>query len=242
MTNSPKYEISDENTKKWVLEGNKVEQCIFSKEWKAGNFNKLSDEERYLHQKYVYEMTLGQVISPNNIHLIGSDSASQVYLHQQFLKFNHGNKIEFDKNWCNNLKAQYKNELIQVKNYVKQQKAQALAQQKELKRQQAQAEKERKAREAYLRTPQGQAELAYQQQMLEQQRQYQQQMLAAQRQAAEQAAFQQLSNTINSGLQSVTQTIQRNTQLINQMNQNMRSSCQSIGNGWGTGSWTNVCY
>lgn len=254
---TPKYKISDEDVKEIILIGNNLEHCVHPElkgltfeEADKKVYRKYTQEERILWNN-VHVNTIYRVIGERDATVIMNDPASQAYLAEKFTKYN--NQIaNIDPAECKTFKKEYKNTLHEIKKQIEIHQKQVIAQQKEeeqqRKKQQIQAEKDRKAREAYLRTPQGQAELArqqqlaYQQQMLEQQRQYQQQMLDMQRQAAQQATFQQFSNTINSGLQSVTQTMQKNTQLINQMNQNMRSSCQSIGNGWGNGGWINVCY
>lgn len=247
-TNIATFKISDIETKKWIEEGNKAEQCLFYKQWKQSKFNGLSDEEHHLYTKYVHQIPLIKIIGLNNFQTITRNLESQQYTSQQYLKFNHSNKTDFDKKWCDNLKSQYKQELSQIRIEIKQQKAQAEAQRKAELARQKQAEKERKAREAYLRTPAGQAELArqqqlaYQQQMLAQQQAYQQQMLEMQRQAAQQAEFQQFSNQLNSTLQGITRTMQQSTQMYNNATSNMRQSCQNIGQGWGTGAWQNVCY
>lgn len=245
---SATFKISDIDTQKWIEEGNKAEQCLFPKQWKKNTFKDLSDEEKYLHLIYVYRNPLINIIGQNNFQIIDASPESQQYIYQQYLKFNHSNKTKFETNWCNNLKSKYKHDLAQIKQNIKQQKAQIAMQKKAEIAHQKQEEKERKAREAYLKTPAGQAELArqqqiaYQQHMLAQQRAYQEQMLQMQRQAAQQAEFQQFSNSINSASQNMTNAIQHRTQMINNATQNMRSSCQSIGQGWGTGAWQNVCY
>lgn len=179
-TNIATFKISDVEAKKWIEEGNKVEQCLFYKQWKQGGLNGLSDEERHLYTKYVHQIPLINIIGLNNFQTIANNLESQQYTSQQYLKFNHSNKTNFDKNWCANLKSQYKQELSQIRMEIKQQKAQAAEQRKSEVARQKQAEKERKAREAYLKTPAGQAELARLQQQ-----EYQKQMLEYQRQMAE---------------------------------------------------------
>ncbi|MGX2975831.1 DUF5358 family protein [Ursidibacter arcticus] len=237
----PKYKISDEDTKKWIVEGNKRKQCVFAKQYKNKNFNNLSEIEKQLHFSVVQASSLIEVIGRNNVQIIDNDSASKNYLIAQYNKFNHSDPVLFDQKWCAQQKREYAQVLKQAKREQEKRKKEEIARkQKE--------EQERKAREAYLRTPAGQAELArqqqlaYQQQMLAQQRAYQQQMLEMQRQAAQQAQFQEFSNQVNSSLQGITRTMQHNTQLINEATRSMKSSCQSIGQGWGTGAWQNVCY
>lgn len=48
--NSPKiaYKLSDEDAKKWIIEVNKVEQCVFAKEYQAKNSN------NFLMKKSIY--------------------------------------------------------------------------------------------------------------------------------------------------------------------------------------------
>ncbi|WP_118878931.1 DUF5358 family protein [Haemophilus haemolyticus] len=252
----PKYKISDEDMKEVVSVINKLEHCIHP-ELKGLT---LEDADRKVYRKYSQEErilwnnaqlnTIVKVIGERDSRIIANDPASQAYFSEQHKKFNN-NIANVDVNECKAFKRDYNNAISELRKQIQEQKKQAIAKQKaaeqQRKAQQIQAEKERKAREAYLKTPQGQAELArqqqaeYQRQMLAQQREYQQQMLEMQRQAAQQAAFQEFSNSISSGFRNMNQQIQQGTQFMNQMNQNMRSSCQSIGNGWGTGGWTNVC-
>ncbi|MEH8031639.1 DUF5358 family protein [Gallibacterium anatis] len=215
---SPKYKISDEDAKKWIIEGNKVEQCLFPKEYKAKNFNSLSQEERYLQAMGALN-TLAQVIGMHNYQLIGSDFLSKQYLQKQYEKFNHSNPISFDPKWCNALKKDYQIALKQIREQQKKQKAEELARRK-------QAAKEEAARKAFYATPEGQAYLA-RQQLIAQQQAMQAQMAMQQQQILQQQQElrqQQVMNAINSGLQSIANQMNQNTNMINSMTNQMRNS------------------
>lgn len=242
----PKFKISDEQAQQFVRAGNNIEQCIYPKlkgmsyeEAQRKVYSKLSEPEHYVLRKLMQE-ELRLIIGEQNFITLSNDQVSQAYLSQKHSQFN--NQIaNVDPQKCKVWKQEFNTELKIAKAEYKKAKQAQLAQQRE-------AEKERKAREAYLKTPAGQAELArqqqlaYQQQMLAQQQAYQQQMLEMQRQATQQAEFQQFSNQLNSTLQGITRTMQQSTQMYNSATNNMRQSCQNIGQGWGTGAWQNVCY
>ncbi|WP_150540099.1 DUF5358 family protein [Actinobacillus vicugnae] len=101
-----KYQISNEDVKKWVLEKNKAEQCLYPKERKAKGA-KLSEGNRMLYQMAVYQTTLGQVIGKDNYLTISQDPASQRYLAKKLQQYEHSQKAQFSQAWCNTLKATY---------------------------------------------------------------------------------------------------------------------------------------
>ncbi|MDO4698520.1 MAG: DUF5358 family protein [Pasteurellaceae bacterium] len=234
-SSKPKYKISDEDTRRWIVEGNKFEQCLFPKEYSKGTFNRLSDEEKYLHDIFVYGKSLENTIGSIHSQTIFNDRPSFNYLFvQQFPKFNHSKKVAFDKQWCETVKKEYKQSLTQVKAEVKKAKERELARQK-------QEEKERKARADYYASPQGQADLArqqYQQALLAQQRAYEH-ALAEQRQ---QQDFQNFTNTLNQSISGITNSMNQRANLINSMAnsmpryqyqppQNSSTTCYRLANG-----------
>lgn len=225
-----KYKISDEDTQKWIIEENRIEQCFFPKEWKSGNFSKLSQVDQAA-MSHVRQLIIFSIVGQENYNTIANDPLSNQYLSQQFNKFNHSKPADFNKEWCDAQKVEFS----KLKSRIKEQQAQELARQK-------QAEKERLAREAYLASPEGQAYLA-QQQLIAQQQAYEQQLMAARRAAAQQNDFMNISNIINNGFNSMTQSMQQNTNSINQMTQQMQNQGSRIGAGWAPTSgvhWNNI--
>ncbi len=195
-SNTPRYKISDEDTKQWIIKGNKVEQCLFPNEYKNGSFRKLSQEKRYLHTQFVYENTLPKIIGISNTNIIKSDRLSNLYLGKQYQKFNHSRKVSFDKSWCNSLKKEYRLALKNVKEQIKRQVAIQKAQRE-------QAEKERIARQKFYASPQGQAYLM-QQQLLQQQ-----QVLINQQNMMQQRAIQDAASSISGSIDSLNNSINR---------------------------------
>lgn len=209
----PKYKISDEDTKKWIVEGNKREQCVFAKQYKNKSFKDLSPIEQQLHFNGVINASLVEVVGINNAQIIFSDPASQEYAKSQYSKFNHSEPVKFDQQWCSQQKKAYAQALKQLKREYEKEKKEALARQK-------QEEKERKARADYYASPQGQADLArqqYQQALLAQQRAYEQ-ALAEQRQ---QQDFQNFTNILNQSINGITNSMNQSANLINSMANSM---------------------
>lgn len=217
------YKLSDEDAKKWIIEENKREQCVFPKEYAAKNLNNLSPEERQLHFNGVILGSLTHVIGAANARLAVNDPASYQYLQSQRQKFNHSEKASFDPQWCEAQKRDYSQALKQVRENMAKQKAQALAQQKE-------AERQRKAEAEFYASKEGQAYMAQQQMMAQQQAMQnqmqlqQQQQMQAQRAAYEQAQFQQFTNAINNGINSMSQTYQQRAAATNALTQSMMAN------------------
>ncbi|MFA9499312.1 DUF5358 family protein [Mannheimia sp. E30BD] len=227
-SSEPKYKISDEDIKKWIIEGNKIEQCIFNKEYRNNDFSKLTKIEQALHNKEVYLNTLISVIGENNVQIISSDPASQRYIEQQLQKFNHSESAKFDKKWCQDVKRNYQMELNKLKAEQKAQAALMKKRQLEEQKRQEQLEKESAARQAYYATPQGQAALV-QQQMLAQQQAMQQQMAAQQQQMYEAQQWNQLNQQIQNMNQSIQQSNQQMMQMYNNRTKNV-SCYNALGN------------
>ncbi|MDY2947281.1 MAG: DUF5358 family protein [Mannheimia varigena] len=227
-SSEPKYKISDEDTKRWIIEGNKVEQCVFNKEYRNKDFSKLTQIEQTLHTKEVYRSTLISVIGENNVQIINSDPASQRYVEQQFQKFNHAEPAKFDKKWCQDIKRDYQIELNKLKNEQKEQATLMKKRKLEDQKRQEQLEKESAARQAYYATPQGQAALV-QQQMLAQQQAMQQQMAAQQQQMYEAQQWNQLNQQIQNMNQSIQQSNQQMMQMYNNRTKNV-SCYNALGN------------
>ncbi|WGE50224.1 DUF5358 domain-containing protein [Actinobacillus equuli subsp. haemolyticus] len=101
-----KYQISNEDVKKWVIEKNKFEQCLYPKERKSKGA-KLSEGNRMLYQMAVYQTTLSQVIGEDNYLILTQDPASQRYLAKKLQQYGHSQKAQFSQAWCNTLKATY---------------------------------------------------------------------------------------------------------------------------------------
>lgn len=101
-----KYQISNTDVQKWVVEKNKFEQCLYPKEQKAKG-TKLSEGNRMLYQMAVYQTTLSQVIGTDNYLTIIQDPASQRYLAKKLQQYGHSQKAQFSPAWCNTLKATY---------------------------------------------------------------------------------------------------------------------------------------
>lgn len=220
-SSEPKYKISDEDTKKWIIEGNKREQCIFNKEYRNKDLSKLTKIEQALHNKWVMIDSLITVIGKNNIQLIYSDRESRRYIKQQYHKFNHSEVAKFDKKWCQDIRRDYQDELNKLKAELNKLKI-------EEQKRQEQLEKESAARQAYYATPQGQAALA-QQQMLAQQQAMQQQMAEQQRRMREAEQWNQLNQQIQNMNQSIQQSNQQMMQMYNNRTKNV-SCYNALGN------------
>lgn len=237
---APKYKISDANVRKWIIEGNKAEQCLFP------NMNSVSPTPTtyILHKRYVYELPLIKVIGLQNTNTIFSDIESGQYLERKFRRFNHAKPATFSSEWCENLKQQYARDIPAANQWIAQQEAL---------QKQAQQAQEEQARQAFYATPQGQAYLA-QQQLLQQQQNAQQQAYYNQQQILEQQrlererqernqAWQDLGNTIQQSVNSLTNTMQNNTQMLNNMNNQMMQNNQQMMQNWGSNRGGSVtCY
>lgn len=208
----PLYKISDEETKKWIIEGNKFEQCLFPKVVEKQTLSHLSKEEQFLHDLFVWGKSLQNIVGDNIAKTIFNDNASKNYAKKKIIKFNHTQKAEFSKQWCANVKKEYNTGLKHLKIEIKKAKEAELARQK-------QAEKVRKTREAYLKTPAGQMELA----RMQQERQHQEMMalqrqqLAQQRAMQDQMEWQQFNQQLNQFNQQIQQINQSNMQMMQQM-------------------------
>lgn len=215
-TPHPKYKISDADTQRWIEKGNQVEQCVFAKEYRQKNFNTLSQEEQFLHNRGVYENTLIDTIGLANAQLLMSDPASKQYLSQQYQKFNHANPTTFDQNWCNAQKQNYQQALKQVRAEMKKQQAEETARKQ-------QEEKERKAQEAFYSSKEGQAYLAQQQLLAQQQKMQQQQAILQQQHYQQMAAIQSrndtlsLMNSVNNSLANAANSMQQRANAMTQM-------------------------
>lgn len=242
--NQPKYKISDQDTQKWIERGNQVEQCVFQKEYKNKTFNQLSVEERMLHNNGVFQSTLAEVIGLDNAQIVLNDPASTQYLKQQYDKFNHSNPTDFDKSWCDEMRASYQQALKKMHVEKKKQEKEQLARQQ-------QEEKERRAQDEFYASREGQAHLAqqrilaeqqrmqqqallqqqaYQQQMLAQQRAYQQQ-LAAQQAAQSTTAFDVFNQAVHT-MNSITQSMQQTANAYNQAAESMARVNAGYNNSW----------
>lgn len=237
----PRYKLSDIDAQHWIIESNKVEQCLFYNEWKNHNFYNLSKEEKDLLNYFVNLKTLIRLIGEDSFKIIQLDKKSQEYADFKFRKFNHSEPVIFDNTWCQSLKSEYAISLNKLRAQIKAQREQEKAKQQ-------QAEKERIAREAFLATPQGQAYLAQQQMIARQQAmQYQQQQMlqqqmAAQAQLERQQAWQDLNNSIQQSTQSLTNTLNNNTQMINNTNHQMMMRNNQMMQNWAPNNGTIDCY
>lgn len=98
-----KYKISDEQTKQWVLEKNKAQQCLFPK-----GGTQIASHQPFLYQMAVYSRPLVQVIGEKDYQLLSINPASQQYAAAKLRKFNHNKKVKFDKAWCTELRKEYR--------------------------------------------------------------------------------------------------------------------------------------
>ncbi|WP_018650721.1 DUF5358 family protein [Actinobacillus capsulatus] len=101
-----KYQISNEDVKKWIIEKNKYEQCLYPKKQNSKS-DKLSEGNQMLYQMAVYQTTLSQVIGEDNYLTLIQDPASQRYLAKKLQQYEHSQKAQFSQAWCNTLKATY---------------------------------------------------------------------------------------------------------------------------------------
>ena len=97
-----KYKISDELAKKWVIEKNKAQQCLFPKE-----SNRIAATQPFLYQMAIYNHPLLQVIGEQNYQILSQSPSSQQYAAAKLRKFNHTKKAKFGKSWCNELRKEY---------------------------------------------------------------------------------------------------------------------------------------
>ena len=94
--------ISDELAKKWVIEKNKAQQCLFPKE-----SNRIAATQPFLYQMAIYNHPLLQVIGEQNYQILSQSPSSQQYAAAKLRKFNHTKKAKFGKSWCNELRKEY---------------------------------------------------------------------------------------------------------------------------------------
>ncbi|MBV7388722.1 DUF5358 domain-containing protein [Pasteurellaceae bacterium TAE3-ERU1] len=239
----PKYKVTEEEIKQFILIGNNKEQCIHPelkgltyKQAEQKVYRKRTDAEGYLWNKKVFFETAVEVLGESKVKLINTDPYSQQYFANMYNKFN--NLIaNVNHAECQAFKKEWKKELPIAEKLIKQAKQQALARKR-------QEEKEAKARQEFYATPQGQAYLA-QQRMLAQQ----QQILAQQRTMQERAATTQALNQLSNSLQQINQN---NMNMINQMRQNnqmyqmnrslnnINNTLQNMGSGGSGIYWRNV--
>ena len=104
-SSEPEYKISDTDVKKWVIEKNKVEQCLFPKKGSAKN--RLSESNRFVYQMAAYNRTLSQIIGEDHYQTLMQDPASQQYLADRLAKLGHSKSVKIEKKWCSELRADY---------------------------------------------------------------------------------------------------------------------------------------
>ncbi|ABY70469.1 hypothetical protein APJL_1919 [Actinobacillus pleuropneumoniae serovar 3 str. JL03] len=102
----PEYKISDADMNKWIIEKNKVEQCLFPRKGSAKN-SKLSESNRFVYQMAAYNRTLSQIIGEDDYQTLMQDPASQQYLAERLAKLGHSKSVKIEKKWCNELRADY---------------------------------------------------------------------------------------------------------------------------------------
>ena len=144
----PRYKISDEDVKKWVLERNKVEQCLYPKQIRTKGIHTLSKGDQLLYQMAVSNKTLHQVVGSKNYLTLTTDPASQQYLAARFKKLNHSRAARVEKAWCDALKKDYDQLVKSANATAKRQSAEATKQAKKTdKKQTATATKDTDTRE-----------------------------------------------------------------------------------------------
>lgn len=217
----PAYKLSDEDAQKWINFGNEIEQCLFPKEWKAQNFDSLSNEERQLYFRAINN-ALMYIIGNQNWQKLMNDPMSRQYAYRQWDKFNHNRPTSFDAKACQAAKKQFNKELKQLRMQIQEE------------------QRKRQELEAYYRTPAGQMELT-RQQMAQQHREMMAQQNAILQQQADAAAW----NMINSIGKNVSPTFNYNQnyqmQNINRSLNQINSTLQNMTPTQGTGPrWCNV--
>lgn len=135
----PRYKISDEDVKKWVLERNKVEQCLYPKQIRTKGIHTLSKGDQLLYQMAVSNKTLHQVVGSKNYLTLTTDPASQQYLAARFKKLNHSRATRVEKAWCDALKKDYDQLVKSANATAKRQNAEATKQAKRTAKKQAAA-------------------------------------------------------------------------------------------------------
>ncbi|WP_373766794.1 DUF5358 family protein [Glaesserella sp.] len=161
-SSTPQYKMSDDEIKKWVIERNKIEQCLYPRDIRATR-SSLSEEQDFLYHMTVYSRTLYQVIGPIRYNTLMNDLASQQYLATRLGQFDHTKQMYFDKKWCDDLKKVYSQAIKQTKATIK--KEQSIAKAKQEQEKKLQAEKENRIRkEAYRKGVEATQQEAQQQQ------------------------------------------------------------------------------
>lgn len=221
-TPEPAYKLSDEDAQKWIVVANQIEQCLFPKEWKAQNFNSLSNEEKHLYFNGLIPNSLMHIIGNQNWQVLMGDYNSRQYANAQWIKFNHSQAVNFDAKWCQTQKQSYNNDLKQFRAQIKEE------------------ERKRQELEAYYRTPAGQMEL-----MRQQMAQQHKEMMAQQNEILRQQADAARWNMINSIGKNVSPTFNYNQnyqiQSINRSLNQINSTLQNMTPTQGTGPrWYNV--
>ncbi|OOF86221.1 DUF5358 family protein [Rodentibacter ratti] len=221
VSSEPKFKISEEQMKAFILEGNNIEQCIYPKlkglsftEATHKVYNKMTPIELYVIGK-LRAKKLKEIIGEKNYSLGSNDQLSENYFLQMFNRLN--NQIaNINSKECNQLKKEYQSELGQTKKEYENFQEQERIARKQAQQNQQRLEAEQRARAAYYNSPAGQAEIQRQQIIA-----HQQQILANQRAAQQAAEWQRLNQTISNGFQSVTNTMNQNTNMINSMTNSM---------------------
>lgn len=222
----PAYTLSDEDAQKWIVIKNQIEQCIYPDEWKSGNFNQLSNEEKYLYFSGLIPNSLMHIIGNQNWQILISDPVSSQYANVQFAKFNNSTPTDFDANWCQAQKQRYNTQLKEYRIQLKE------------------AERKQQELEAYYRTPTGQLDLM-RQQMAQQHREIMAQQAAQQAAIRQQQIDQATRNMVNSIGKNVAPLPNYNQnyqfQNINRSLNQINSTLQYMAPNQGTGPrWYNV--
>lgn len=123
----PRYMISISDIKAYIHQANQFEQCIDPAVRKAnGNLDEIkaidsmrSPEFNALLQTYTTNI-FKKIVGTQNYYTIANDKASYDYLQKLFKQYNNDNPVDFSKDWCDRMKANFNKDLKDgVGSYIK---------------------------------------------------------------------------------------------------------------------------
>lgn len=108
------YQLSDQNARQWVKDGNQAEQCIYPNITRIQQEH-FTKEDAFIYSQYVFFYPLENIIGSDNLAIIKKDQKSMDYLTYQRKKYKHLTADPMDKEKCEILRKQARDDLAVVK-------------------------------------------------------------------------------------------------------------------------------
>lgn len=112
------YQLSDEDAEKWAIASEQVERCVYPNLTRIQKEH-FSKEDAYIYSQYVFFYPLENVVGENNVKIIQDDQKSMDYATMQYKKFKGKVGKAMDKEQCNTLRINARDDLAVVKGEYK---------------------------------------------------------------------------------------------------------------------------